>query len=120
MVESLGQRRYLGLMALCDAVIGNSSSGLIEAPALRAPTVNIGDRQKGRLRAESVVDCKPERRNVAAALRRVLDPSFRMSLADQPSRYGIGDAAVRIRDVIATTDLSRITMKHFHDWSEPS
>jgi hypothetical protein len=43
-----------------------------------------------------------------------------MSLADQPSRYGIGDAAVRIRDVIATTDLSRITMKHFHDWSEPS
>jgi UDP-N-acetylglucosamine 2-epimerase (non-hydrolysing) len=120
LVESLGQRRYLGLMAACDAVVGNSSSGLIEAPALRAPTVNIGDRQKGRLRAESVVDCRPERGDVAAALRRVLDPAFRASLPVQLSRYGAGDAAVRIRDVLATTDLSGITMKHFHDWSEPS
>jgi UDP-N-acetylglucosamine 2-epimerase (non-hydrolysing) len=120
MVESLGQRRYLGLMAICDAVVGNSSSGLIEAPALRAPTVNVGDRQKGRLRAASVVDCGPERGGVAAALRRVLDPAFRASLPGQPSRYGIGDAAVRIREVLATTDLTGITMKHFHDWSEPS
>jgi UDP-N-acetylglucosamine 2-epimerase (non-hydrolysing) len=120
LVESLGQRRYLGLMSVCDAVVGNSSSGLIEAPALRVPTVNIGDRQKGRLRAESVVDCRPARGDVAAALATVLDPAFRASLPDRLSRYGVGDAAVRIRDVIAATDLRGITMKHFHDWTEPA
>lgn len=120
LVESLGQRRYLGIMSLCDAVVGNSSSGLIEAPALRVPTVNVGDRQKGRLRAESVVDCGPSHSEVAAALARVLDPAFRASLPEHLSRYGIGDAAARIVEVIATTNLSGITMKHFHDWIEPA
>lgn len=112
-VLSLGQPRYLGLLSVADAVVGNSSSGLIEAPALRVPTVNIGDRQKGRLRAASVIDCAPTREAIAEALQRAVDPSFRNGLPENPSLYGIGDASRRIKDVLKNVDLNGITKKTF-------
>lgn len=113
LIASLGQSRYLGLLKIADAVVGNSSSGLIEAPALRVPTVNIGDRQKGRLRAASVVDCAPTKEAIDAALRKAIDPRFRTQLPENPSLYGVGDAARRIKDVLKTADLRGITKKHF-------
>lgn len=115
MVASLGQAGYLGLLGIADAVVGNSSSGLIEAPALRVPTVNVGDRQKGRLRAASVVDCAPNAADIRAALRRVLDPGFRAGLPAVVSLYGMGDASDRIVEVLKTTRLDGIVKKHFVD-----
>lgn len=74
--SSLGQLRYLSAMKYCDVVIGNSSSGIIEAPILCKPTVNIGDRQKGRIQTESIVNCKPDKDNIVAAIKKTLSEEF--------------------------------------------
>lgn len=92
---SLGQRRYLSALAEVNAVVGNSSSGLIEAPAFLKGTVNIGSRQEGRLRAASVVDCVAERGAIAQAIAKVLEPGFRENLANLKNPYGDGGASAR-------------------------
>lgn len=111
---SLGQRRYLSLMRIADAVIGNSSSGLYEAPALGVPTVNIGPRQAGRLRGPSVIDCGETAEAIGAALHLALDPAFRTGLRTGDSPYG-GGAATRIADVLARVPLAGLIHKRFHD-----
>lgn len=93
---SLGQKRYLNLMRQADLVLGNSSSGLTEAPALRRPTVNIGDRQKGRLKAASVIDAHENRGDIVAAIRQALSPVFQETLLTTESLYGSGNAAAAI------------------------
>jgi UDP-hydrolysing UDP-N-acetyl-D-glucosamine 2-epimerase len=93
---SLGQQRYYSLVALADAVVGNSSSGLYEAPSLGTPTVNIGDRQKGRLRATSVIDCPVQADDIMDALQRAF--SLDMSSVENP--YGDGHAGERILAVL--------------------
>lgn len=112
---SLGQRRYLSCLALAEAVVGNSSSGLAEAPSFRVPTVNIGDRQRGRLSAGSVIDCAPARDDIAAALARARSPSFRATLAGVRNPYGEGGAAEAIVDVLARVPLDGLVRKSFHD-----
>jgi UDP-N-acetylglucosamine 2-epimerase (non-hydrolysing)/GDP/UDP-N,N'-diacetylbacillosamine 2-epimerase (hydrolysing) len=119
MVASLGQARYLGLLHIADAVVGNSSSGMIEAPALRIPTVNIGDRQKGRLRAVSVIDAAPTVDDIRRALRQALDPSFAAHFPAVVSRYGVGDASKRIVEILKTARLDGIVKKHFVDRPTP-
>lgn len=100
---SLGQLRYLSLMRQADAIVGNSSSGLTEAPALKKATVNIGDRQKGRLKASSVIDVPEIREEICAAIRRALSPEFREQLPQTRSLYGFGDAsAAMVRQLKAT------------------
>lgn len=100
---SLGQLRYLSLMQQADAIVGNSSSGLTEAPALKKATVNIGDRQKGRLKASSVIDVPEQRAEIAAAIRCALSSEFRGQLPDTQSLYGGGDAsAAMVRQLKAT------------------
>lgn len=89
---SLGHRLYFNALHHCNAVLGNSSSGLYEAPSFRVPTINIGDRQKGRLRAASVVDCAPEPQAILSALTRGLA----LDLTDVTNPYGDGHAAPRI------------------------
>ena len=69
-VSSLGSKKYLSALKHCEFVLGNSSSGLIEAPTFKIPTVNIGDRQSGRIKAESVIDCKPEKNDILQAIKR--------------------------------------------------
>lgn len=96
---ALGEARYFGLMRVADAMIGNSSSGLIEAPIVRLPVVNIGDRQKGRLRGANVVDVPADAEAIAAGLRRALDPAFRAGLAAE-SPYGDGHSAARIVSIL--------------------
>lgn len=98
---SLGARDYWGLMKVADAMVGNSSSGLIEAPAVQLPVVNIGDRQKGRLRGANVIDAAPTPAAVTAALRWALDPSFRASLAGTFSPYGDGHSGERIARILS-------------------
>lgn len=114
--DSLGQRNYLSAMALAAAVIGNSSSGIIEAPALGVPTVNIGPRQGGRLRAASIIDCHEDHGAIAAAIATALDPRFKATWPQSLSLYGQGDAAGRIRAILLQP-LPPV-VKPFHDQGE--
>ena len=108
---SLGQLRYLSLMAQVDAVVGNSSSGLYEAPSLRKPSVNIGDRQLGRLLADSVICCAPTRDAIAAAIAE----AFRRDCSRTVNPYGDGHASERIAAVLkGITNPRKLLKKHFH------
>lgn len=117
-VASLGLRRYLSAMKLCDAVVGNSSSGILEAPVLGVPTVNIGDRQKGRLRVASIVDCATVRGDIAVAIQSALDNVFRASLEGlvHPSEQ-VGTAR-KIVCALTAAVLEGILKKPFHDDSK--
>ncbi len=97
---SLGQLRYLSAMKYADAVVGNSSSGIVEAPAMGVPTLNIGDRQKGRIMGESIVNCPPEAQAVADALEKCLAPDFKEKIRALPNPYGSGDASRLITGII--------------------
>ncbi len=99
---SLGQRRYLSLLRLADVVFGNSSSGLTEAPALKTATVNVGDRQKGRLKAPSVIDTGEDRNAITDALVRALSPEFQQIVSTTESLYGIGGASAKILERLRT------------------
>ena len=112
---SLGTAVYLSAMKHAAGVIGNSSSGLVEAPALRVPTVNIGDRQKGRLRAPSVIDCTETAHSIRQAIERALEPSFPGVLEDAVCPYGSGGASARIKKLLKSTPLDDLTWKRFHD-----
>jgi len=112
---SFGQKLYLSALAHVDVVIGNSSSGIIEAPAVGVPTVNIGERQKGRLRSASVIDCAPLASAIVDAVHRALTPEFRHVAETAVPAYGAGDAAGRIRDIVATFPLDQLARKVFHD-----
>ncbi|HXO66306.1 MAG TPA: UDP-N-acetylglucosamine 2-epimerase [Steroidobacteraceae bacterium] len=113
--SSLGQVHYLSVMKLASAVIGNTSSGIIEAPLLKVPTVNIGTRQSGRLKTSSIVDCAETTEATVAAISRVLSPQFRQTLPGTQSLYGQGNACVLIRDFLAAAVLPRTLAKGFHD-----
>lgn len=112
--SSLGQRRYLSALHHVDVVVGNSSSGLIEAPAIPVPTVNIGDRQKGRLRAESVIDCHPEAENISNAIEKAFSSEFQGTLEDATSPYGDGRAAPRICQDLKEASIGSLA-KSFYD-----
>ena len=116
-VESLGQPRYIALMRASAVVVGNSSSGIVEAPALKVPTVNIGERQRGRLGAASVIDCGEARDAIQGAIEKALDADFRAHLAETVSPYGDGDAARMIKTILKQTDLAGIVVKRFFDLS---
>ncbi len=96
LVEALGERRYFGLLRLADALLGNSSSAILEAPALGLPSVNVGDRQKGRLRGDNVIDVAPEPRAIADGLRRALTKEFRAHAQAGEKPFGDGKSAPRI------------------------
>lgn len=112
---SLGQLRYLSCMRLMDGVVGNSSSGLIETPSFGIGTVNIGDRQAGRLKAASVIDCAPQQDAIEAALERLFSDDFRKGLARVENPYGTGGATTAILDVLRRHPLSGLLKKSFHD-----
>lgn len=112
---SLGQLRYLSCLRHVDGVVGNSSSGLIEAPSLGTGTINIGDRQRGRLKAASVIDCAPDRQAIGAALNRLYEPAFRAKLAAVENPYGRGGASEQVVRVLERHPLDTIVKKSFHD-----
>lgn len=112
---SLGQLRYLSCMAQCDAVVGNSSSGLLEAPTLKKGAVNIGDRQQGRLQAGNVINCRAQRDEISAALQKLYSPAFQSSLSDVVNPYGDGGASSRILEIIRTLELDACPQKCFYD-----
>lgn len=114
-VASLGRIPYLSLLRLASVVVGNSSSGIIEAPVAGRPTVNIGARQSGRLRCASIIDCAEKREDIAAAIRHALDPAFQTQAANVRSPYGSGGTASRIAQVLAASDLDSLAIKRFYD-----
>jgi len=119
--QALGSRKYLSLMQQVDAVVGNSSSGLLEAPVLRKPTVNIGNRQKGRLQAGNVVNCPCQPKEIHQAIHKALSPAFLRKMERVPSPYGYGGAADRIVKILRKTKIrDRVLQKTFHDLSHPS
>jgi UDP-N-acetylglucosamine 2-epimerase len=109
---SLGQRLYLSLMREVDALVGNSSSALYEAPTLRKPAVNIGDRQKGRLQAASIVNSAPARDEIVAAIAKALA----LDCSSVVNPYGEGRSAERIvATLLDASDRRRLLRKKFVD-----
>ncbi len=115
LTASLGQQRYLSALRLAEVVIGNSSSGIIEAPAAGIPTVNIGSRQAGRPQAASLINCAADRKAIATAIERASTPAFQQQarLAEPP--YGCGRTAATIRRQLLEIPLTDLTHKQFHD-----
>lgn len=112
---SLGQLRYLSCIKHVDGVIGNSSSGLAEVPSFRKGTVNIGDRQRGRLRAASIIDCEPNRTSISRAIDRLFSPSFLASLSSTRNPYGSGGASEVIVRTLETVSFDNLLKKPFFD-----
>jgi UDP-hydrolysing UDP-N-acetyl-D-glucosamine 2-epimerase len=109
---SLGQLNYLSIMQYVDAVVGNSSSGIIEAPSLKVPTINIGDRQKGRIKAKSIIDCKGTEEDIKKAFDVIFDKKFRETIKNISNPYGDGNSAGKIKNILKHSKIS-ITKKFY-------
>ena len=112
---SLGQLLYLSALRVCDVVIGNSSSGIVEAPAVSKPTVNIGNRQTGRLKAKSIIDCDGERNSISGAIKLALSRDFQVTLNNTESLYGDSNASLKIKDYLKQVNLERVVGKTFFE-----
>ena len=112
---SLGQLRYLSALQYVDAVVGNSSSGLLEAPSFKIGTINIGDRQKGRIKASSVIDCEPKKNSISTALTELYSAKFLKTLKTSINPYGDGHTSQKIINKIKKINLKTILKKSFYD-----
>src|SRR5438093_412370 len=116
LVRNLGERRYLSLLRHADVMVGNSSSGLIEAPSFGLPAVNIGARQRGRLRGANVIDVEPARDEILRGVETAQTPAFRAHARAAANPYGDGRAAPRIVEILKTIPLdARLIQKRFAD-----
>jgi GDP/UDP-N,N'-diacetylbacillosamine 2-epimerase (hydrolysing) len=112
---SLGQLLYLSCIQYVDGVVGNSSSGLTEAPTFKKGTVNIGDRQRGRIKADSVIDCKPDQQSITKAIKKLNSPDFKNSIETVVNPYGTGGASDSIIKILEDISLDGILKKEFYD-----
>lgn len=112
---SLGQLRFLSALQYVDGVVGNSSSGLAEAPSFKIGTINIGDRQKGRIKASSVIDAEPDYQSILKAIEHLYSDSFKETLITTKNPYGEGSASSEIIQIIKNTSLKHILKKSFFD-----
>lgn len=111
---SLGQLRYLSCVQHVDGVVGNSSSGLAEVPSLKKGTINIGDRQRGRLKAASVIDCNPDQASISKALKRLYSAEFQAQLSAVENPYGNGGASEAIVRRLESLSLNNLLKKRFY------
>jgi len=116
-VDSLGQLNYLSVMSFCDVVVGNSSSGLLEAPVLGKPTVNIGGRQDGRLKPRSVLDCADDADAIAGALAQALSPTFVSQCVTDALTAGTDFPSRRMAHLLADVRLDGLVRKRFVDFN---
>ena len=105
----------MSCIAQVDGVIGNSSSGIMEAPSFRKGTINIGIRQKGRIRAESVIDCDPLEISIRSAIHKLYSPEFIRTLKNVVNPYGDCGASEKIVNILDETSLEEIVKKTFYD-----
>jgi GDP/UDP-N,N'-diacetylbacillosamine 2-epimerase (hydrolysing) len=113
--NSLGQLRYISCIHHVDGVVGNSSSGLTEVPTLKKGTINIGDRQRGRLRAKSIIDCEPDRKSISEALKLLYSDEFQARLQTVVNPYGLGGASDAILGILEKTSIDGLLRKGFND-----
>ena len=114
-IASLGQQRYLSAIKHCKAVIGNSSSGIIEAPSFSKPTVNIGVRQKGRVAAQSIIHCEPKSPSIRKSIQKAISPEFQEFASSVENPYGQGSASRQIVDILKNRSVG--FLKSFRDLS---
>ena len=112
---SLGQLRYLSCIKHVDGVIGNSSSGLAEVPTFKKGTINIGDRQRGRIKAESIIDCKPTTKSISVAIKKLYSSEFQQKLKTIQNPYGSGGASEAIVKTLENISLKTILKKKFYN-----
>ena len=112
---SMGQLNYLSALQFMDAVVGNSSSGLLEAPSFNIGTIDIGDRQKGRIKADSVISCLPNKKNIDNALKKLYSKDFQNIVKNVKNPYEKGGASKSILDIIKNFNLDNILKKTFYD-----
>lgn len=112
---SLGQLRYLSALQYVDAMVGNSSSGLLEAPSFKIGTINIGDRQKSRIKADSVIDCSANKTDIEKAFEKLYSKEFQNSLINVQNPYGDGCASKKIIEALKNIDFKNILKKSFYD-----
>ncbi len=114
-IASLGQLNYLSALKHVDFIIGNSSSGLLEAPSFKIGTINIGDRQKGRLQADSIINCLPEKVSIRESIKKIYSSNFKEILKNVKNPYGDECASKKIIEVLKNTPLNEILKKSFFD-----
>src|SRR5690606_37969078 len=108
--------RFLSLVKMCDAIVGNSSSGIIEAPSLNTPTINIGGRQDGRVQAQSVINSTVDVDQISKAFQYVKSNDLQQLLKGGVNNpYGSGQTSVEIIKVLSTVDLNLLKIKKFHN-----
>lgn len=112
---SLGQLSYLSCLSQVDAVVGNSSSGLLEAPSFKIGTINIGDRQRGRLQADSVINCEPISVSIKSAFEKLYSHKFQNQLSAVINPYGDGGASDKIISLIKSISIDEIIKKRFYN-----
>ena len=112
---SMGQVNYLSTLKIVDGVIGNSSSGLLEAPSFKIGTINIGDRQKGRLKSKSVIDCEPTSKSIKSAIKKLYSDDFQKKLVSVENPYGKGHASEKIIKILLGLKLPIEIKKEFYD-----
>ena len=112
---SMGQLNYLSALQFVDAVVGNSSSGLLEAPSFNIATIDIGDRQKGRIKADSVISCSPTQESISSAFYKSYSEDFQNIVDNTKNPYGNGGASKIVVDIIKDFDLNGILKKTFYD-----
>jgi len=113
--ESMGQINYLSTLQFMDVVLGNSSSGLLEAPSFKIGTIDIGDRQKGRIKANSIITCLPIKESIDSALVKVYSREFQEIINNVVNPYGTGGASKKIVEIIKATNLDNIIKKSFYN-----
>ncbi len=114
---SLGQHRYLSALHYIDAVVGNSSSGIVETPTFKVACINIGDRQKGRIRASSIIDVAYDAMQIKQALKTIYLPEYQQALAQVVNPYGQGDSSEQVVKVLQSVDLKQFAKKSFYNMS---
>ena len=112
---SLGSDRYLSCIKQSDGVLGNSSSGICEVPSLNKPTINIGDRQRGRIMGNSVISCNPVRNEISQAITRIYSQEFQNEVQNSVNPYGVPGASKKIIEVISEISLDSLVVKTFFD-----
>lgn len=112
--KSMGQLRYLSALKHVDMVLGNSSSGILEVPFFNIPTIDIGDRQKGRIASESVIHSEVDTKTISKAIKKAFNPNFRKAIQKQEQVYGKGNASAKIMDVILNAEIEDLK-KPFYD-----
>lgn len=113
--ESLGQKRYLSMLRYVDGVIGNSSSGLTEAPSMKIGTINIGDRQKGRIQASSILNCAAKESEISKSLEVMYSEDFKAKIKSTINPYGTGGSSGKIVRILKEIELEGLIMKSFND-----